>query len=67
MGVWAVRISTVTVALTEAWRHHILGLITILVVAFLWELLADDFSREARHQAELDRLWDDDTDLSRSA
>jgi hypothetical protein len=45
------------------WLHDWRLILAGAVTAVVWPLIAPDVAREA----ELDRLWEDDDDLSRSA
>lgn len=50
------------------WEHDWRILVASGILAFIWPLIGDDVTRNERRQRELlDRLWDDDDDLSESA
>jgi hypothetical protein len=49
------------------WEHDWRILLCSALVAFCWPLLEADVYSDRRHRQLLDRLWDDDDDLSSSA
>ena len=49
------------------WEHDWKILVASALVAVIWPLIADGVVDERSHRELLDKLWDDDDDLSRSA